>query len=38
METTLDVLFHSLEVAREAGEISDEQYAAAFACLAGLKG
>lgn len=38
METTLDILLHSIETAREAGEISDEQYQEAHAYLVTLKG
>lgn len=38
METTLDILFHALETARETGEISEEQYTEAHAYLIDLKG
>lgn len=38
METTLDILFHALETARDQGEVSDEQYEEAHAFLATLKG
>jgi hypothetical protein len=38
VETTFDVLFHSVQTAYEAGEISDEQYRDALAHLHQLKG
>lgn len=38
LETTLDVLFHAVYTAYEAGEISDEQYQEALTYLRQLKG